>query len=469
MSINLKLFVIGIIIFVVGSFLRLAPNENLKNIDELFPSYVTKGMNLRGDVNTDWRLAVPELPYDLGRFRYNFSSYILFTKLSLTKIAVNKDALKYIRLLNIPLFFLSFIGLYLLSRELKIGYVISLFIVAMYSFSPGAIHDAQMARPETFMTAILIFYFYFMAAYMRLRHLSILFTAGIMLGLLVATKFTLIVFGVSLPFVLFFSGQELFIKKIGLQLLLFAAAFCSGFLLGAPYVASDFWGYLDGIKELMLEYHLHPPHSHIDGGNTFIMQAEFYLKVYGFAFLSTFAILVMYFYKQVSKLTVIYASNSILFFFLIGFAGVFFERNLTPVMPIYFLMSGVLINSIKNLRYAQIFFGLLFILPLFYWTLNIWHVQTKQYTADIDKFEFEITQNIHPKKIEHKAMIGDPSSCGLVRFIDYSDPWSENSRIDYLANGWLLLAKRISPFTALPTSTLHTYLAADIYWFMKKC
>lgn len=166
---------------------------------------------------------------------------------------------------------------------------------------------------------------------------------------------------------------------------------------------------------------------------------------------------------------VIYASNSIIFFCLIGSSGVFFERNLTPVMPIFFLMCGVLINTIKNLRHAQIFLSLLFVLPLFYWTLNIWHVQTKQYADDIDKYEFEITQNIQPKKIEHKAMFADSSSCGLVRFIDYSDPWSENSRIDYLANGWLLVAKRLSPFTLLPTSTLHTYLAADIYWFIKKC
>jgi hypothetical protein len=340
----------------------------------------------------------------------------------------------------------------------------------MYSFSPGAIHDAQMARPETFMTAILIFYFYFIAVYTRLRHLSILFAAGIMLGLLVATKFTLIVFGASLLFVLFFNGQELFIKKIGVQLLFFAAAFFSGFLFGAPYVAADFWGYLDGIEEHKLAYHLHhPPHSHIDGGNTFVMQIEFYFKVYGLAFLSTFAILVMYLYKKVSNLTVIYASNSIIFFFLIGSASVFFERNLTPVMPIYFLMCGVLIHSVMNLRYLQRFLSLLFILPLFYWTLNIWYVQTKQYAVDIDKFEFEMIQKIRPKKIEHKAMVAEPNSCGLVRFLDYSDPWSKNSRIDYLSNGWVLVAKRVSTFTFLPTSTLHTYLAADIYWFMKKC
>ena len=116
--INSKLIVIGIINLVVGSFLRLAPNENLKNIYELVPSYVKKVMNLRGDENTDWRLAVPELPYNFGRFRYNFSSFILFTKLSLIKIAVDKDALKYICPLNIPLFLLSFIGLYLLTRAL---------------------------------------------------------------------------------------------------------------------------------------------------------------------------------------------------------------------------------------------------------------------------------------------------------------------------------------------------------------
>ena len=79
--INSKLIVIGIIILIVGTFLRLAPNENLKNIDEVIPSYATKGMNLRGDLNTDWKIAVPELPHNFGRFRYNFSSYILFTKI----------------------------------------------------------------------------------------------------------------------------------------------------------------------------------------------------------------------------------------------------------------------------------------------------------------------------------------------------------------------------------------------------
>lgn len=65
-------FIALAIIILFGVFLRTPVTDSIRNIDEVIARDVVGTMQARGDFNTDWNIAVPRLPHDFGRFRYNF-------------------------------------------------------------------------------------------------------------------------------------------------------------------------------------------------------------------------------------------------------------------------------------------------------------------------------------------------------------------------------------------------------------
>jgi hypothetical protein len=455
-------------VLITGLLLRSTPEDGkIKNIDEIISRDVVGGMLDRKDFNPDWQKVSPSLPHDFGKFRYNFSSYLLVLRFYCSEFKESVDRLAAIRSFNLILFAIGIIGLLACIEALNFSRLSGLIVLFIYSLSPGNIHDAHMARPETFLATLTILYLLMCIYYYKFNIYVFGLVASFVLGFAMAAKFTFVILMALIIFHILSverGGIVILVARV-LGVLLFI---CFGFSLGAPYALVDFQGYINGVTQLSHQYsNLHLPHSYVSGGSTWLWQFEFFFKIYGLIVILPFISIIFTLATKKLSTEFYFSACALIFIFIFARASVFFERNLNPIIPLFALLVGFYINRMQFKR--GIFFGFVIAIPLMYWSYWVYGVQLNKYSLNIDKIEYGLIEKYKPVTIKHQAMIGDFSGCGLIRFVDYSDQTSRESREDLLANDWIIVFQYKGPFHLLPTSTLHTYLSGNIYWYLKNC
>lgn len=378
--------------------------------------------------------------------------------------------LAYIRGFNSVFYFVAALILYACIIELNNSRGLGVIGVLFFTVSPGLVHDAQMARPEAFLTFLMISYIYgCVVSYKRWLLGAVI--AGLCLGLMISTKFTLAIMAVIyLVPVVVVRLNNIKNGEVG-SVTVFLGAIFLGLFLGAPYAFMDVRGYFEGVGELRKQYYsLHLPHSYVSGGGTLLWQVEFYFIYYGAVFLSPVVVLLRNGRAgdfRCVKLSICFAA--IVFFLLVATPSVFFERNLSPAIPLFIMATIFIYGWLPSGYFVRMLFTIILFVPLFFWCWHIRNVQSPGYGKMIDVVETNLVNELSPKKISHIMLGSNPESCGLIRQLDFSDETSSEIRKKYMDEGWGRVGQIISPFNILPTSTLHTYLAPNVYWLYKAC
>ena len=431
--------------------LRLNLSPVYMNGDEAIVLAVSDGMRARGDLDTNWRLAAPP---DAFRYdQYNFSSYHLVAHGWLTAVGDRLPPLLAARLLNLILQAGAVIALLLALRRHGATPAERLAVAALLTVAPTGVHDAMMARPESFLYLLFAILIWLAAGVPTAARGG---AAAALLGLGVATKVT------------FLTAALLFAPAAaraacrrpraalagGLAVVLLAAA---GFATGAPHAVADPTALLNGLTALHAQYTGgHPPHSLPD--STWPRQLGqmigFCLVIYGP--LLPAALLPALVERRGWWLGLWASAVATLALF--SAVPVFFERNLAVA---FFALPALMVFGTQpwpRLRAATLALALV---PMIGWSVT---VALAAHFAPTWRQEFE---RRHGLGVVTTAWLRPAlGSCrGTLAIVDYGDPLSAAQVARVRAAGHREIATYHSPFEWVPTSTLHTYLDRTTHYF----
>lgn len=330
-----------ILLFVITVFCRICYiNNNYRHPDEIITANVIKYMNQSGDYDTNWIKA--DLPLKFKYDQYNFSSYIYSVYL-FTKLVGVSNPLIY-RLFSVICSSMILVVLVLFANKTKHTHVFlySAFITAI---APILIQDAHYARPEAFVSILTLFIIYLCWPCKKNQYYSS-YLAAILIGFLVACKISMLFF-VWLPFLPTFSyaldtKQRISTKKVLVFTCIVLSLTILGFLIGVPGAFRHPHVYLNGIKTLLHQYDgIHPGHGHLSGGPVADLLVGYLGATFGWAIAVFFVVGCLSKFKEHSWRTIVLVYFPPVFY--IGYfacKSVFFERNLSHIIPLYIIGSA---------------------------------------------------------------------------------------------------------------------------------
>lgn len=302
------------------------------------------------------------------RFRgdeYNFSSYYLFSAgveylsgHTSDDVGHPFDIRLHLRKLSAALGGLCIFMAGILG--FRMGGVFAGIIAALLTAcSPNLFQDSLYARPETFVTLLSLLFC--LALTFRGRNgLPALAAAGLCLGLLIACKFTFLIY---LPFPLLLIpafGQRLGdaqtenqrLAAWGMYLFAFGLPLAAGFYLGAPYAVKAPWEYLNGVSGLMSQYLGNSrPMDLAQFLDLTEVRLGYYVYTVGYPalLLSLIGVYTLVRDKKVAFMLALAGPLVTLLYFMQ--ISLFMERNASQAIPILFVLTGLGCNEI--LRWLQ--------------------------------------------------------------------------------------------------------------------
>ena len=482
-----------LLLVAIGFFLRAAYyHENYGHPDETITFEVVNAMRRTGDLDTNWAKAnlEPGLRYD----QYNFSSHLYATyffyrcvKLipGLADWRSLNDGFWVYRFFSVLLATVAVWQTWRLAR--RVGGELAAWMAAIpMVFSLLMIQDAHYLRAESFVTVLTLAAVSLCLPTRRQLRFAEIFGAAVLVGVLVACKISMLAL-IWLPLVsvaaTFGDGPP---GKFGARAAWAGLATLGGaslgFCLGAPGAVLHPAAFWNGVERLTHQYAgLHPPYSHSAGGPVADMMAGYFRSTLGWptvlAGLGGAAILLV---RRKWAEWLVLAGPVVLFAGYFATRSVFFERNLSHVLPLFFVLAGIgaaaLIEGVGRYRpqavtWVAIGLGLAMVArPAELTRRLLWiefsqrgAVQHEAFEADI-KARFpgaawwaEALMNSEPieRMAAHFKAGGAPI---LLCQINYHDEWTAHmSSIFRERFEAELIAVDPSKFADVPGCTLHTY------------
>jgi hypothetical protein len=345
---------LGPVLVVLTGFLLRAGyyNENYGHPDETITVEVVGHMRSSGDWDTNWAKA-SGLESSMRYDQYNFSSHMYATYFFYR-------AVKWIPGLEawrsrdngffVYRFFVALLATmavwqtWLLARRVA-GEAAGLAAGALAGVMPLLVQDAHYIRPEAFVTVLTLAAVALSWPRERYSAWRVLGAAG-MLGLLLACKFSLLALA-WLPLVpavaAGWSGWGPTSARLSGAAALTLAGIAVGFVLGAPGAVMHPHAFWNGVHYLTAQYAgLHPPHSHVDGGPVADMLGSYFWSTLGTPALAAgLAGLVWLLLQRRWAQVALLAGPVTLFVGYFCTRSVFFERNLSHVVPLFCVLGGV--------------------------------------------------------------------------------------------------------------------------------
>ena len=314
--------------------------------DEPITREVVRHMLQSGDLDTNWAKAdlEPHFRFD----QYNFSSYLeaTFVFYRAVNLLPGLEAWRSASAgLLVYRFFSVVLGGLVVWQTLRLGLFAGGRTVALIAGMLAAVavllvQDAHYARPEAFETVLTL------AAVTlcwprKQRAVAAVLGAAFLVGVLAACKITMLLLA-WLPLVpLLTAGAELHRRWLLLSvapLLLFA-----GFVVGAPGAVAHPSLFLNGVHALTTQYAgVQGPHSHLSGGPVVDMQARYFGATLGLPLLSSFmlGVIVLTRGRRWTELALLVGPVAS-FFGLFATQSVFYERNLSHVLPLLLVVAAL--------------------------------------------------------------------------------------------------------------------------------
>jgi hypothetical protein len=314
--------------------------------DEAITVEVVRHMRQSGDWDVNWKHAdlSPDLRYD----QYNFSSHLYatyffyrFVKLIPGTLRWRSDGEGFL----VYRFFSAALASLVIFQALHLGRKLGGRPAApvagiLTAVATLLIQDAHYIRPEPFTTVLTL-----AAVALSLpsagAHQWRPIAAGVCVGLLIACKISMAAL-VWLPFVpIVAAWRERSLDWRALSMTV--AGVFGGFALGAPGAFTNTSAFVHGVTSLTTHYAgLHPPHSHLDGSAVADMMGRYFVATLGWPAIACFVVGIWEMIRQraYARIAVV-IGPVILFFVFFATRSVFFERNLSHVIPLVFVVAGV--------------------------------------------------------------------------------------------------------------------------------
>ena len=443
--------------------LRANFSHPMLNIDEGIPILVSRAMTQRGVLDPDWAYIAKTPEFH----QYNFYLYNMVAH-GVIKLAAAMQVSPYaaLRLFNLVVQ-LSALALSLDTlRRIGVGGFAIALAGLLIAVAPGLVQDTGMARPESFLYLMSALFVWVLALPLAGKWRMLL--AGFVLGAGVAVKITFASLLVMLPFVVPLRGRP--VKDLIGEAACFITAALAGFAVSAPYALVHFDFFLEGLEALNTQYRNgHPPHSlpAYSLGGEILWMLRYVVELYGLALLAACAAPFLLSGKARDWAAAFVIAWLVLFAYF-ATKPVFFERNLSHALIPLLIAAALAVGMLKSwtLRAAAAA-GML--VPMIWWSIEI-SLATGNLSW-ITRLEAEHHITTTPTWISDRSnyalmFTGElPEKCETLAVADYNDPWAKIYIAKAEANGYRLLAYHRGRFKPLVTSTLHTYLDADVYYF----
>ncbi len=458
--------------------------------DEIITVGVASHLLQWGTLDTNWH-HVELLPPWFRYPQYNFSAYMLASAAALQLRewwpgGAVLDVLSWLRAFSALLGAACVAGTFLLARH-WFGAVTGLVAAALVAVHPLLVQDALYARPETFVTLLTLVLIGLLAGRPPLRA-ERAFGAAVVLGVLVATKVSMLLLLPLLVLALDPHDRRPAVPgatPLGATERAYAwaraypmpAGLLAGFVLGAPYALVHFADFLDGVRVLRTQYGTyHWPHGTPDGG--YLERVAYALRYFNattgvWLVVATIGAAVAAWRRQWRPLAAFLVALGTV----VQFAGypVFFERNLSHVVPLLCVFAALALVTLARLVRARWLQAVLLLVctaavagPSVRTTWRLYAdelsgVSQQRLLAERHRVErhFGLTTTIIPWT-EDRALIRKmiAHTCGpvLVQMPTVRNG-AARALLDELArvDGLTEVARHLSRFEHVPPSTLHTY------------
>jgi hypothetical protein len=449
---------------VLGLFvaLRLNISDAGLNVDELIPVKISEGMSARGDLDPNWRLA--DLPWFWNIDQYNFYLYNVLAH-GVLKIGAwaGGSALPALRLANVFFQLLALAFSLDALRRIGAGHFALALAGAFLAVAPGMVQDAGMARPESLLYLLVALQIWILTLRLSDRWRAVLFGFALGLGSAVKATYALTAVMFVVPAIMTWRDRSA-AGILGAMMLLCAGA-AIGIVVGAPYAVLHPDMYLKGIASLTEQYNSgQPPHSlpSYDVRTQALWIGRYFAELYGLVPLGAIAAPFLLSGKARNLAAAFVVLCALLFVYFAGKA-VFYERNFSYVL-IPMLLAAALAAAALRTGTWRVAVALVLVVPMAYWSVRIAGA-----VHDRDSLaRFEAANGLSPSQRMSFADAQDktvPARCDTIAVIDHNDPWTVQYIALLEAQGFRRIGHYRSPFGALVTSTLHTYLDSDMHYF----
>lgn len=450
------------------------------SMDERIVLSVSKGMSETGRLDPDWTVASPHY----YRYRqYNFYSYNILSHLLIVATApLGAQPIVVLRIANVVYQLAALALLIIVLHKLRFPPAALFAAAALVTFLPGMVHDAHIARCES------LLYLLF-AAVMYCAVSGRLIVGGAILGFGTAAKATFL--GSGLVFVPLLYGAPSLSALLRRSATIGLATLAT-FALSAPYAVAHFPVLVEGLSRIHGIYVAHGagPHRLMDPTplRDALHAAAFLAIVYGS--LVPAAIVSPLFcsphaaqrnagaklpdcaplhpgYRASFRrlcLGVWLASVAVIVYF--APVPFFIERNYSLAVFGCAVLLGEWVASGRARALGFIAFAAA-LLPMAYWSVQIALATAERPGAR--RVHWEATHLDQPTtwfwngELEMAQEL--PNCSGLLAIPDLNDDFSRRLIDHVRATGRKEVAHYRSRFSIVPTSTLHTYLDADMRYF----
>ncbi len=490
---------VPVLIVVLGYGLRVAfYRSDYAHPDDAITREVVGYMRSSGDWDTDWAKA--DLPPGLRYHQYNFSSHLYATYFfyRLVKPVPGLESWRsaehgqwVYRYFSVLLATVVVAQTWWLTRRAA-GERAAGFAGLLAAVVPLLVQDAHLMRPEAFVTALTLAAIGLSWPEARWRPGRSLAAAGVV-GLLVACKVSLLplIWIPLVPALAAVGTSRERWRRLAIAAGLTAAGTVAGFALGAPGAVAHHQHFWHGVEHLAAQYRgLHPPHSRLDGGPVGGMLVAYFASTFGAAAVLAGALGAAYLVRKragwICALTLGPVAGYAAFF---STRSVFFERNLSHVVPLGCLLAGVgaavaVSAAAERFRWPPALLAVAAALALMARPADltrrlVWidfaqegTRQRNQYQSDLQArhpgvawwTEVLLTDQPVQRLQAHFKSGGAPV---VLRAIDYHGPWSERAHAQFHERlDSELLGQWTSPFADVPPCTLQTYHGWTDRWFL---
>lgn len=483
-------------VLVLGFWLRAAHYRgSYGHPDEAITVEVVGHMRQSGDWDTNWAKA-PNLEAGLRYDQYNFSSHLLAT-FGFYRVVKLLPGMSGWRSENAGFWVYRFFSVLLAAvavwqamrlAERVAGRGAALGAGLLVAVTTLLVQDAHFARPEAFVTALTLAAVALSWPRERLRAVPVL-VGGFVVGVLVACKISMLALA-WLPLVPIVAGEGNAAARCRLAALALLAMVL-GFVAGVPGVVTHPEVFVSGVKHLMTQYAgLHPPHSHMNGAAVADMMGAYFAATLGWPVLvgGAVGVGVLAWRRRWVEL-VLLAGPVVVFAGYFATKGVFFERNLSHVLPLFLILVAVGAMAVtewvasKASAPAWAVGGLVFALLAAQPARVTWPLVVTEFSGEGAKqlavFE-ETLRARHPGAawkttvllndgpfVELAEQLKAGRGPVLWRVTDYNDEWTAYCLTQFSAR---FAAKPVGEFAGVfsrqPTSTLLTYHRARERYFL---
>jgi hypothetical protein len=435
--------------------LRIDIGSQENSMDERIVLAVSKGMSESSRLDPNWIFASPHY-YQYPQ--YNFYSYNMLSHFWITLTSpLRVEPVIVLRIMNV-LYQVAALGLVILTlRKIGMPQTGLIAAAALLTVMPGMVHDAHIARCESFL------YLLFAGA-MYCAVTDRFLVGGLILGLGAAAKVTFLASGLLFipALVAVGSSRQALLRRavtIGVATLV-------GFAASAPYAVINFPVFITGLSRIRSIYLAHGPGPHrlLDPTpvNNALHAVAFFTILSGSLILSGIIAPLL---NRARIFLGVWMSSVAVFVY---FAAVpfFIERNFSLAIFGFAVLLSAWIGSCRARLLALPALAAALI-PMAYWSIQI--ARSSYEGPFIRQSQWQaahLREPVTPFWTAKPNLADELSVCsGVLGIPDFNDDYSQRLHDYVRSTGRKEVWHYVSRFSIVPTSTLHTYLDMDMYYY----